>query len=131
LERYVLFSVSQHFRKVYPGQTIEVLTHPRIILPDGSDFELDVLIACDSIVLWFECKTGKDYPAYLGKYGVVAKKLMELATSNAAIILLEELTDPAPKPRQPTRCAMYRRRALRRRVLCRSLDRYRSVATDI
>lgn len=93
LERYVVITVSQHLRKIYPGQTIEVLTNPRITLPDGSDFELDVLIACDSIVLWFECKTGKDYPAFLAKYGVVAKKVMRLAGSNAAMILLEELTD--------------------------------------
>jgi hypothetical protein len=93
LERYVVITVSQHLRRLFPGRTIEVLTNPRVTLPDGSDFELDVLIACDSIVLWFECKTGKDYPAYLAKYGVVAKKVMQLGCKNAAMILLEELTD--------------------------------------
>ncbi|HBJ36825.1 MAG TPA: hypothetical protein DDZ51_19125 [Planctomycetaceae bacterium] len=93
LERYVVITVSQHLRKLYPGRTIEVLTNPQISLPDGNDFELDVLIACDSTVLWFECKTGKDYPAYLSKYGVVAKKVMQLGSSHAAMILLEELSD--------------------------------------
>jgi len=93
LERYIVITVSQHLRKLFPGRTVEVLTNPRVTLPDGSDFELDVLIACDSIVLWFECKTGKDYSAYLAKYGVVAKKVMQLGSKNAAMILLEELTD--------------------------------------
>ncbi len=93
LERYVVITVSQHLRKLYPGRTIDVLTNPCISLPDGNDFELDVLIACDSIVLWFECKTGKDYSAYLAKYGVVAKKVMQLASNHAAMILLEELNE--------------------------------------
>lgn len=97
LERYVVITVSQHLRKLYPGRSIEVLSNPRIILPDGSDFEIDVLIACDSIVLWFECKTGKDYPAYLTKYAVVARKVMQLGSEHAAMILLEELNDSEKK----------------------------------
>jgi len=91
LERYIVITVSHHLRKLYPGRTIEVLSNPRVILPDGNDFELDVLIACDSLVLWFECKTGKDYPAYLAKYSFVAKKVMQLARNHAAMILLEPL----------------------------------------
>ncbi len=91
LERYIVITVSQHLSKLYPGRTIEVLSNPRVILPDGNDFELDVLIACDSLVLWFECKTGKDYPAYLAKYSFVAKKVMQLARNHAAMILLEPL----------------------------------------
>lgn len=93
LERYVVITVTEHLRKLYPGQTVEVLTNPRVTLPDGTDFELDVLIACDAAVLWFECKTGKDYPAYLAKYGLVAKKVMQIGRNQAAMILLEKLTE--------------------------------------
>ncbi len=97
LERYVVITVSEHLRNLYPGRTVEVLTNPRVTLPDGNDFELDVLIACDSIVLWFECKTGKDYPAYLAKYGIVAKRVMQLSSNHAAMILLEKLNDSEKK----------------------------------
>ena len=93
LERYIVITVSNHLRKLYPDRSIEVLSNPRVILPDGNDFELDVLIACDSLVLWFECKTGKDYPAFLSKYSYVAKKVMQLASNHTAMILLEPLND--------------------------------------
>lgn len=83
LERYVARSLREAF-----GGRLSILMNPQIILPNGDDFELDV-IAVDprNAPLWIEAKTG-DYQNHVVKYSKVAK-LLGVPTSRSIMILPE------------------------------------------
>lgn len=78
LERFVLLVVKAVFERVAseveakPG--FEYLINPQITLPNGDDFELDVLVAIGSFVYWIEATTG-DYQQHIAKYSRFAKLL--------------------------------------------------------
>lgn len=52
----------------------DLLVNPKIIFPNGDDFELDLFWTVDSTPLWIECKTG-DYSEHVVKYAKVRKSL--------------------------------------------------------
>jgi len=96
LERYVVLQVKEYLAtRLSKGQTVEVLVNPQVTLPDGRDFELDVLIAAQSgrgpIVMWFECKTGSDHTEYIARYKVAAES-MEMSREQCALVLLKPLS---------------------------------------
>jgi hypothetical protein len=93
LERYVLLKTKEYLSRITNASEVEILKNPQIVLPDGSDFELDLLIGASSIVLWLECKTGSNYPEYVARYGQIAKKYMRIPPTHCALVLLEALTD--------------------------------------
>jgi len=65
---------------------IKLLSNPQIILPNGDNFELDVLATVEGkAFFWFEAKTG-DYQRYAEKYSKFAR-LLDLKPSNAFMIL--------------------------------------------
>jgi len=52
----------------------EMLINPQIQLPNGDDFELDVLFAIGQSIYWIEAKTG-DYQRHVKKYSDFARTL--------------------------------------------------------
>lgn len=78
LERFIL----QKVRSVYGQIAAEVggelpfehLINPQIVLPNGDDFELDVLAAIGTRVYWIEAKSG-DYQQHVDRYARFARRL--------------------------------------------------------
>jgi hypothetical protein len=92
-ERYVFLRAKEYLASSQRASEIAVLLNPKVVLPDSQDFELDILIGTSSVVLWLECKTGKDYPAYTVRYQEIATKYMRMSPLHRALVLLEPLTD--------------------------------------
>lgn len=87
LERFIKTEVKNSIRKLETPIKFAYLTNPQIILPNGDDFELDVLFSIDEEIFWFEAKTG-DYQNYVDKYSRMAK-LMQLDNKHAFMVLTE------------------------------------------
>lgn len=92
-ERFVMLKI-QALIAEYNGSTVW-LNNPKIVLPNGDDFELDLLFLVDQQPLWIECKTG-DYQAYIGKY-VQMRKLLGIAPEHALLAILGISDDLAQK----------------------------------
>jgi hypothetical protein len=71
LERFILQKVKEiHAQVASEGirkLELEYLINTEIILPNGDDFELDILAAIGSSIYWIEAKSG-DYQHYVSKY---------------------------------------------------------------
>jgi len=78
LERFILQKVksvhAQVAAEVSGTLTYEHLINPQIILPNGDDFELDILAAIGSSIYWIEAKSG-DYQQHVAKYSKFARLL--------------------------------------------------------
>ena len=78
LERFVLNKVrevrSQVAAEVEGELPFQYLLNPQIVLPNGDDFELDLLAAIGNSVYWIESKSG-DYQQHVGKYSRFARTL--------------------------------------------------------
>ena len=78
LERFILQKVKAVHAQVASEVTgklkFEYLINPQIILPNGNDFELDILAAIGSSVYWIEAKSG-DYQQHVSKYSKFARLL--------------------------------------------------------
>jgi hypothetical protein len=91
LERYVLQTVRERVR-VHFGQDAEprFLLNPQVLLPDGSDFEFDILVGIPGSILWFECKTG-NWQEYVTRYGRINEKYMKDELCVPTLVLLDPL----------------------------------------
>lgn len=87
LERFIKTEVKNTIRKLERPVKFAYLTNPQIILPNGDDFELDVLFYIEDEIFWFEAKTG-EYQNYADKYSRMAK-LMQLDSKHAFMVLTE------------------------------------------
>ena len=87
LERFIKTEVKNTIRKLDRPVKFAYLTNPQIILPNGDDFELDVLFYIEDEIFWFEAKTG-EYQNYVDKYSRMAK-LMQLDSKHAFMVLTE------------------------------------------
>lgn len=78
LERFILQSVkSIHARiteEIGCAIPFEYLINPQIVLPNGDDFELDLLVSIGSSIYWIEAKSG-DYQQHVSKYSKFARTL--------------------------------------------------------
>ncbi|WP_448524939.1 hypothetical protein [Parathermosynechococcus lividus] len=78
LERFVLQKVKAVYAQVGSEVTeelgLEYLINPQITLPNGDDFELDILAAIGSSIYWIEAKSG-DYQQHVAKYSKFARLL--------------------------------------------------------
>jgi hypothetical protein len=78
LERFILQKVKAVHAQVASEITeelgFEYLINPQITLPNGDDFELDVLAAIGSSIYWIEAKSG-DYQQHVSKYSKFARLL--------------------------------------------------------
>jgi len=72
LERYIKTAIIESIRKY--SVRFSYLKNPQIQLPNGDDFELDILFNIENEIFWFEAKTG-EYQRYVQKYSNVAKIL--------------------------------------------------------
>jgi len=83
-ERFVFLKVasllSQH-NVVYVH-----LLNPQISLPNGDDFELDLIYLMEDAPLWLECKTG-DYQLYIPKYADV-RPILAIPKERAILVVL-------------------------------------------
>ncbi|MGQ0793688.1 MAG: hypothetical protein ACT4NX_06300 [Deltaproteobacteria bacterium] len=78
LERFILQKIkyvhTQILSEVGKPINFEFLINPQIVLPNGNDFELDVLVAMGSAIYWVEAKSG-DYQQHTSKYSKFARTL--------------------------------------------------------
>ncbi|WAS06237.1 hypothetical protein LQF76_04945 [Gloeomargaritales cyanobacterium VI4D9] len=78
LERFILQKVKAVYAQVGSEVTeelgFEYLINPQITLPNGDDFELDILAAIGSSIYWIEAKSG-DYQQHVAKYSKFARLL--------------------------------------------------------
>lgn len=91
LERFVLQKVQavyeQYRRESSLPLKMETLVNPHIILQNGNNFELDVLVAFDNQVYWIEAKSG-DYQTHVAKYSNFSRTL-QLDPRHAMLVLTD------------------------------------------
>ncbi len=89
LERYVIIMVIKAIESISLSKPINYsyLKNPQIILPNGDDFELDVIFKIKDEYFWFEAKTG-DYQKYINKYSKIAK-ILNLDCEHSYLILTD------------------------------------------
>lgn len=87
LERYI----RAKFVSMVADKRIEdgfaFLANPQIVLPNGDDFELDLLLEIAGEIYWFEAKTG-DYQRHIDKYGRV-RPILGVDSQRAFMVLLD------------------------------------------
>lgn len=74
LESYVVYEIKKLINYFNIKKEVSFLLNPQICLPNGDDFELDILFSVDDNIYWIESKTS-DYHHYVEKYSKVAKIL--------------------------------------------------------
>jgi len=93
LERYVKKSVEEIISSCKEKLSCSYIMNPQVILPNGDDFELDLVFRIEDEFFWFEAKTG-DYQRYVDKYSKVAK-ILNLDYEHAYMILTDITRDGA------------------------------------
>ncbi|MCX8070904.1 MAG: hypothetical protein N3C12_00430 [Candidatus Binatia bacterium] len=95
LERFILQKVKAVYAQVASEVTgdlaFEYLINPQITLPNGDDFELDILAAIGSSVYWIEGKSG-DYQQHVVKYYKFAR-LLGLDFDHSLMVLTDVSDD--------------------------------------
>lgn len=87
LERFIKTQVINSITSKLMTQDYSYLINPQIILPNGDDFELDILFRIKNEFFWFEAKTG-EYQRYIGKYSKMSE-ILKLDTNHAFMILTD------------------------------------------
>lgn len=91
LERFILQEVKAVQTRVaaeVPGlPALEYLVNPQITLPNGDDFELDILAAIGGSIYWIEAKSG-DYQQHIAKYSKFAR-LLGLGVERSFMVLTD------------------------------------------
>jgi hypothetical protein len=91
LERFILQKIKavhgQVAAEVSSQPDFEYLINPQIILPNGDDFELDVLARFGPWVYWVEAKSG-DYQQHVAKYSKFAR-LLGLDYAHSLMVLTD------------------------------------------
>lgn len=90
LERYIAQMMRQFANDAWVTD-FEILTNPQIIMPNGDDFELDVLVHLNGRIYWIETKTGH-YQDHIGKYSKFAE-LLNLPTGQSVMVLPDANTE--------------------------------------
>lgn len=67
------------------------IINPQIVLPNGNDFELDVVFSVNGVMYWIEAKTGA-YQNFIDKYSKIAKMMTEI--SDRMFLVLTEVPSP-------------------------------------
>ena len=88
LESFVKSQVISILQQVNPDLKFSYLLNPQIKLPNGDDFELDLLFAIENEIYWLEAKTG-DYQRYIEKYSKVSQKILKLDWNSCFMILTD------------------------------------------
>lgn len=91
LERYIAGMVSTYASEACVND-FEILMNPQVILPNGNNFELDVLIHANQRIYWIETKTGQ-YQDHIGKYSRLTSELQ--LPANQMLMILPDIKDSA------------------------------------
>lgn len=95
LERYVLLSVYKAVNLVSRELDKELeftyLLNPQIILPNGDDFELDLLFQVNGTFYWIEAKSG-DYQQHISKYYRISQ-MLNLNSEQSIMVLTDFSSD--------------------------------------
>jgi len=95
LERFLLQKIksvrSQLAAQVNGHLDFEYLINPEVILPNGDDFELDILAAIGSSIYWIEAKSG-DYQRYVEKYSRFSR-VLGLDSAHSMMVLADVSDD--------------------------------------
>ncbi len=86
LERYVKLLLEKVATDTH-AHVAEIMMNPQIVLPNGDDFELDVLALVNQRMYWIECKTGA-YQEHISKYSRFAQ-LIKLPLTQSVMVLPE------------------------------------------
>jgi hypothetical protein len=97
LERYVLQKVKECHQMVQSeaGEAVSFsyLINPQIVLPNGDDFEMDLLAAFgEKLIYWIEAKSG-DYQQHVAKYSKFSRILG--LDSDHSFMVLTDVADNA------------------------------------
>jgi len=84
-ERFVFLKVASLLSQ--NGMAYVYLLNPQISLPNGDDFELDLIYLVEDMPLWIECKTG-DYQTYIAKYANV-RPTLAIPKERAILVVLD------------------------------------------
>lgn len=89
LEHYIKVAVIKAIQSISHPVSVNYsyLKNPKIILPNGDDFELDIIFKIENEYFWLEAKTG-DYQRYINKYSEVAE-ILKLDYKHAYLILTD------------------------------------------
>lgn len=87
LERFVKEEVVQLIKSRNNRIRYSYLINPQIVLPNGNDFELDVIFKIEDEIFWFEAKTG-DYQRHVEKYSRMSS-MMYLDREHSYMILTD------------------------------------------
>jgi hypothetical protein len=87
LERFVKSTLLKATQGCDEALQFAYLMNPQIILPNGDDFELDVLFYLEGEIYWFEAKTGQ-YQNYVEKYARMSR-LLNLDQEHAYMVLTD------------------------------------------
>jgi len=91
LERYALVCLQRAIERLSQssGQALEFsyMLNPQVILPNGDDFELDMLWQLEGRFFWLEAKSG-DYQQHIAKYARVAK-ILGLGQTQSIMLLAD------------------------------------------
>ena len=93
LERYIKNAVIEMISSCKEKLSYSYIMNPQVILPNGDDFELDLIFRIEDEFFWFEAKTG-DYQRYVDKYSRMAK-ILNLDEDHAYMILTDITRDSA------------------------------------
>lgn len=66
----------------------ECLMNPKVVFQNGDRFELDLLFLVNNEPLWIECKTGKNYDAFLERYSN-HQKVLGIPKSHSLFVILD------------------------------------------
>lgn len=87
LERFVKLEIKNMINKLNSPVKFSYISNPQIILPNGNNFELDLLVNIENEIFWIEAKTG-DYQNHIEKYSKMSK-IMQLPDKHAFMVLPE------------------------------------------
>jgi len=104
LERYIKTVIIKTIDKCLLSYSY--LKNPQIELPNGDDFELDILFKIEDEIFWIEAKTG-DYQRYVQKYSNVAK-LLNLDYEHSFMVLSDIHTGAASALKSLFNMTIYR-----------------------
>lgn len=91
LEVFIRKTIQDSLKSLPVAIEYTYLINPQIILPNGNDFELDVVFLINGEIYWVEGKTG-NYQHYINKYPHVANMLN--LDKNHSFLVLTDVINP-------------------------------------
>lgn len=91
LEIFIRKTIQDSLKSLPATIEYTYLINPQIILPNGNDFELDVVFLINGEIYWVEGKTG-NYQNYINKYSHVANMLN--LDKNHSFLVLTDVINP-------------------------------------